>query len=469
MTIKPSVQSISDTLTRSSVKKSTRRYDSTVDRNAPASKKCDSYDPHDYGNENHPTIFWGPALHFFKAIVGTGILALPATFESVGYAIAIPSTILIGVLYMHIIHVLLDVEYELCKILKIPNLTYVGVVQQCFEQGPKPLQRFTLTAKFLVYFHYVVNGSLGNAVYLITIAGNFKMIIDYTYNVNSDIKVIISIVIVPLIILGLIKNLKFLVPMSTISNAFNFINIFLILYISSNHAGTSNDDVRAVNDVLKFPTFFGIVLGALTGTGMVLPLKNDMKNPREFSTVFGVLHLALVTSTILYVIFGFLGYVKYGSLIQPNILNNLPPENNLTFMVLLLCSVAICVSYTLFVYVAFDTVWSNAYDSTFSRMQNRMYMERGIRLGLTILPYFIAMAIPNFQILVSIGGVIGILIEVAVPPFIQILILTARSEQKTRMTYVIIFKDMFIVALALFLFVGGVINVIDTITAFFSQ
>ncbi|XP_065202144.1 proton-coupled amino acid transporter-like protein pathetic [Planococcus citri] len=429
-------------------------------------EKSVSYDPHDYGNENQPTIFWGPVCHFFKSIVGTGILALPYAFQSVGYAIAIPGTLLVGFIYTHILHTLMNVEYELCKILKTPQLTFAGVLQHAFELGPKPLRKFAPAAKFFLYFNYVVNGSMYNACFLVMIAENLKNISSYYYNVDYSMTTILSVVIIPLLVLGLVRRLKFLVPLSAVTTAFNFINIFLILYLSWNPPNVT-DQPKAFNDVYEFPPFFGIVLGALSSTGIVIPLKNDMKTPRKFASLFGVLNVTLVGVTILYMVFGFLGYSKYGSQIQPNILANLPADNNLTLLVLVLYTLAICVSYTLFVYVAFDTIHSNIPLSEIKH--RRIIIEYAVRLGLTILPYFIAIAVPNFKILVSIGGVISILIDVGVLPFVHMLLLSARktSPKQTLHTAMIFFKDLLLILIALFLFAGGVANVVQKLRRFF--
>lgn len=423
------------------------------------------YNPYDYGNENQPTVFWGPVLHLLKTIIGTGILTLPYTFQIVGYLTGIVGTLLIALLYTHIIRVLLDVEYQLCKELKVPNLTYVEVVRHSFKNGPKSVCKLTNMAAFLVYFQYVVNGSFGNCAYLIMIGDNFKMIIDHYFSIESNITVILSVIVVALLMMGCIRNLKFLAPLSAITNVFNFVNILLILIISPNYSKL--EDLQAFNDFTQFPVFFGIVLSALTGTGMILPLKNDMKRPADFSSSYGVLNIVFALTTVLYMFFGFFGYMKFGNHIQASILTNLPADHFLSILVLVLYSLSICVSYILFVFIAFDTIWSNLFKMEISNIKYPLITEYTIRICLVLIPYLIAIVIPNFEIMISIGGIIGILVDIAVPPILHVLLLWEKGTCRFR--NFIILKDLIIIAIALFLFFSGAFDVFQKILQFHSH
>lgn len=43
-----------------------------------------------------------------------------------------------------------------------------------------------------------------------------------------------------------------------------------------------------------------------------MPLENEMKKPKNFTSTFGVLNVAMLSIAIIYAMFGFFGYVKYG-------------------------------------------------------------------------------------------------------------------------------------------------------------
>lgn len=57
-----------------------------------------------------------------------------------------------------------------------------------------------------------------------------------------------------------------------------------------------------------------------------MPLKNEMKNPKEFASLFGVLNASMVPISILYAIIGFFGYLKYGDTTEGSVTLNLPRQ-----------------------------------------------------------------------------------------------------------------------------------------------
>jgi len=56
----------------------------------------------------------------------------------------------------------------------------------------------------------------------------------------------------------------------------------------------------------------------------MMPLKNEMKNPRDFGGVCGVLNRAMIPIVLLFISLGLFGYLKYGAAVQGTITLNLP-------------------------------------------------------------------------------------------------------------------------------------------------
>lgn len=73
--------------------------------------------------------------------------------------------------------------------------------------------------------------------------------------------------------------------------------------------------------------FFGIALFAFEGIALVLPLKNAMKVPQNFSKALGVLNVGMVIATSVYLSIGILGYWRYGEDTLGSITLNLDKEN----------------------------------------------------------------------------------------------------------------------------------------------
>jgi len=64
----------------------------------------------------------------------------------------------------------------------------------------------------------------------------------------------------------------------------------------------------------------------LTFILQVLPLEQEMKKPKQFSTAFGVLNVGMVIVTSLIVLTGFMGYWRFGDSVRGSLTLNLPEE-----------------------------------------------------------------------------------------------------------------------------------------------
>lgn len=425
------------------------------------------YEPYDFGNNDNPLQRYGALFHLMKYIVGTGILTLPYAFKNVGYAVGIIGTLVVGLVYTHVIHLLLEVEYELCKRLRTPNLTYIGVVEQTFKTGPKEVRKAGPYCVFFMYYDYVVNGALGNAGYLLIMGENLKDIYDGNYGENSDIKYFITALAVFLMVLCWIPRLRFLIPFSVMTSVFTLLNVGIIILISV-HPSSGIGQPKPVNDIFFFPQFFGLVLSAVSATGLVLPVKNDMGNPKIFGSSTGVLNVSLLITTIAYGAFGVLGYLKYGDNTKGNVLSNLPEGQLLSVLVYFMYTLAVCVSFTLSFYIIFDTIWSNGLGN---KMSSNSILEFFVKFGLktlvNVFTYIVAIAIPDFELFASLMGTIGILSGIGIPPTLHIILLLSTSDRPKNL-FVIIVKDFIIIFVALFLFVTGCISSVGEIVSFYN-
>lgn len=58
-----------------------------------------------------------------------------------------------------------------------------------------------------------------------------------------------------------------------------------------------------------------------------MPLKNEMKKPKNFGSFFGVLNASMIPISMLYAVIGFLGYLKFGNETKGSITLNLPSQD----------------------------------------------------------------------------------------------------------------------------------------------
>lgn len=77
-------------------------------------------------------------------------------------------------------------------------------------------------------------------------------------------------------------------------------------------------------DPIEFPMFFGTTLFAMVAIGVIMSIEHNMKTPQSFVSPFGVLNCGMGFVTLLYSVFGFLCYLKFGDDLKDSVTLNLP-------------------------------------------------------------------------------------------------------------------------------------------------
>lgn len=77
-----------------------------------------------------------------------------------------------------------------------------------------------------------------------------------------------AVILLPILLTALIRNLKYLAPFSTIANIFMAVGIVIVFYYSSQDL-PSVTDRKYVAEWTQLPLFFGTALFAFEGIGLV--------------------------------------------------------------------------------------------------------------------------------------------------------------------------------------------------------
>lgn len=102
------------------------------------------------------------------------------------------------------------------------------------------------------------------------------------------------------------------------------LTIAITFYYSIQDLPSISERKLIYTETHQLPLFIGTIMYLYEGIGMVLPLRNSMKRPKEFSSSFGVLNVGMAVLTVLFLTFGCVGYWKYGEDVQPSLSLNLP-------------------------------------------------------------------------------------------------------------------------------------------------
>lgn len=248
---------------------------------------------------------------------------MPLAFSCGGLWFSFIGTMAVGAICTYCVHMLVKCAHILCHRLRIPSMGYAKLAECAFATGPEQLRCYSKCAHFVINAFLVVSMIGCCCIYNVFIAKNVEQVIETYTELHFDVRFYILSLFGPLLLINLLQNWKLLAPLSMFANIFMAIGVSITMYYIVTDL-PSPIERPAFGSWDRLPMFFGISIFALEGIGVVLSLENDMKNPTHFIKCPGILHIGMGCVTVLYVIIGFCGYLKYGERTEGSITLNLP-------------------------------------------------------------------------------------------------------------------------------------------------
>lgn len=352
----------------------------------------------------HPTSDLDALLHVVKSSLGSGVLAMADGFKNAGTVVGIVGTIIVGILCTHCSYIMVKCSQDLCAMLNKPFLGYVETCEQSL--------RYCANKKFSRYASFVRNSVEGfmfftyygvNTVYIILVASTFEKIVESHFDVDYNIRVYILVTAVPIFLVGIVRNMKYLVPFSALANILLFIGFCLTFYYIFQDLPPMSSR-PAVAPITQIPLFFSTVLFGMEGIGTILPIENSMKTPSHFLGCPGVLTIAMSIVVTLFISVGLFGYLKFGDASEASITLNLP-QDALAESVKGLVALAILFSYGLQLTASMDVVWKRLEPHTNKANERGIYYK--VRAAMIVGTVLLAIAVPNLGPVISLIGAVG--------------------------------------------------------------
>ena len=269
---------------------------------------------------------------------------------------------LMGITCAHCMHLLVGSSRELSARTGASSLTYSEVSFTTFLTSSHASLRRGAKAARIVTDVFLCITQLGFCcVYFVFISQNFQQV---RVRVISDRGLLVPCIevlkaylggidcmvisLLPMLFLVSVRNLKYLAPVSMLANLLQFIGLGIIFYYllmdipqvsERNYVARYNipTEVPAslmdqmfylidISSISQLPLFFGTAMFTFEGIGVVLPIENQMKTPKDMRGWNGVLNTTLTMVTCLYIAVGFFGYLKYGEEVVGSITLNLPRD-----------------------------------------------------------------------------------------------------------------------------------------------
>uniref|UniRef100_A0AAG5DNX1 Amino acid transporter transmembrane domain-containing protein n=1 Tax=Anopheles atroparvus TaxID=41427 RepID=A0AAG5DNX1_ANOAO len=416
------------------------RIDELNGRPGHHSGKPSPLDPVEHRKLDHPTTNLDTLMHMLNGNLGTGILAMPDAFKNAGLYVGFFGTLAMGVICTHCMHLLVRCSHELCRRYGRPSLSYAEVGYCALDSGPRWSQPLAGSFRWLINAFLIVMQLGLCCVYYLFVAVNLRELLEYL-GVQASVLTVLLYLLVPLALMNMIRSLKLLTPTSLVASVLAIAGLaiaFLYLLRDLPHSGS----VRPVSSWSTLPLYFGTVMYAFEGIGVVLPLENNMAHPRDFIAWNGVLNTGMTVVVCLYSAVGFYGYLQYGEQAQGSVTLNLPNDALLAQLVRLLMAVAVLASYALQFYVPM-TILTPAVTRHFPR--HRHCAEYALRLTTVLLTFVLAAIIPNLGTFISLVGAVSTsTLALVFPPLIDLLTVWPHPNRPGRAW--LILKDALIIA-----------------------
>lgn len=446
-------------------------YPSTISINTinPKNKDNDvelnTYDPFQNRKLEHPNSDVRSFANLLKSSLGSGILAMPAAFKNAGTIVGIFGTIILGYICTHCVYLLVKTSQDVSRVAKVPSLGYAETVEAVFATGPQTLRKFSRASRIFIDWAMAFTILGACAVYVILLVESVQQIVDYFYADNGINETMYCLMfLVPILIFTQIKNLKYLAPFSGFANILLVLTFLICLYYICNEFPDLDSRPTSVN-IGNLPLFIGTVIFAMEGIGVVLPVENTMAKPQHFLGCPGVLNLTMSVVVLLYMIMGFLGYVKYGDQAMGSITLNLDTGEIPALIAKIFIILAIFFTYTLQFYVPMEIVWRNTKDHVAQKYHN--ITEAVMRAVFAALTVVAAATLPSLEQVIGLEGAFFYSFLGLIAP--SILDLIFKWERGLGRNNWILFKDLFLIFFGCFVLVAGVTQSIREIIRTSSQ
>ncbi|CAM6090905.1 unnamed protein product [Calypogeia fissa] len=346
--------------------------------------------------------------NIFVAIVGSGVLGLPYTFKTSGYAVAAISVVCSSVLSWHCMMKLVKCRNELESRGNHIVVSYGDLGELAFGNW----------ARQFVDFMILISQSGCCVAYLIFIGQNVASI------VTGDISrysYFIAILFPLQMLLSWIRSLAGLAPFSFFADACNILAMAVVVK-DDVHDFTDFSKVTAFQGWSAVPFAVGVAIYCYEGFGMTLTLQSSMQRPKEFGRALAV---AFGFITALYVFFGFIGYLAYGDETKDIITLNLPNDWT-TIAVKGGLSIGLFFTFPVMLYPVHEIferkmLMSHWFQDYCSHPVLELSMRNGLR-GLIVLAIaIVAATVPGFGLFISfVGSTVCAMIAFVIPAFLHI-------------------------------------------------
>ncbi|XP_047509365.1 proton-coupled amino acid transporter-like protein pathetic [Pieris napi] len=389
--------------------------------------------------------------HYVKGCLGAGLLGIHEGYMYGGLWASLGATVILGFLVPYCTYMLIRSAQSMYGRLRVPRLSYADLAEAAVATGPLIFfRRHSKACRYFVELLLFIEFNGTCCIFEIMIANTLKQVLEIisqtAKDLNLDISIYIIIITIPLILLCLIRSLKYLAPFSLVADLFIGTCVITSLYYSLSVAA-SLSNVPAWKSVHGFLRFCGVCIYSIDGIGVSLPIENNMRRPQYFNVVLQC-GTAIVVPLVAMV--GFFGYWAWGEQCRTPITIHMPSENIPIIMQFLLTA-SLGVTFAVHFWVPFRVIWH--YISRICKRRKNI-LERIFRAAHVMLLSCLAIAFPNLIKWMSfLGNFFMGLVVFILPAFIDSMVSWNQPLVHTRLR---LLKNLLIMSIGVTLCGGAI-------------
>ncbi|XP_015041474.1 proton-coupled amino acid transporter-like protein CG1139 isoform X2 [Drosophila persimilis] len=402
----------------------------------------------------HATSNLEAATHLFKGSVGAGLFAMGDCFKNGGLAGATILLPIIAVMCVHCERML--IRGSVLAVERTPGATffdYPETVEKCFEYGPRPLRRMSRIMKLIVEMFLCVTQFGFCAIYFVFITENLYQVLQQN-GVDISMSMVMLITLLPAMIPSLMTNLKYISPVSAFANVALLFGLIATLSIAfSDGPMPPLGDRHLFTSGSQLSLFFGTALFSYEGIALILPLRNSMRKPENFSSRFGVLNSTMFFTTALFIFTGFVSYVRWGEDVAGSITLNLVVEDVLSQVVKVVAALGVFLGYPIQFFVMMKILWPPLKRSNSCAQKYPISMQVALRFVMVMMTFGVALVVPQLNLFISlIGALCSTCLAFVIPVLIDFVVRAQVPKGLGHWSYA---KNLLILAVALLGIVTG--------------
>ncbi|KAI8127858.1 Proton-coupled amino acid transporter 4 [Lucilia cuprina] len=418
--------------------------------------------------KSHRTSQMETAIHLFKGSVGAGLFAMGDCFKNGGLAGATIFLPIIALICVHCEQML--IAGSILAVERTKGATfydYPDTVEKCFEYGPKPFRRLAKIMRVMVETFLCVTQFGFCSIYFVFITENLHQILEsYGFDISFNITMLMCLL--PAMLPSLLTNLKYISPVSALASFSLIFGMVATLSIAlSSGPMPSPAERHLFTNGSQMSLFFGTALFSFEGVALILPLRNAMKKPEKFNSRYGVLNVTMVGITSIFIITGFISYLRWGEDVQGSITLNLDPSNTLSQVVKIAAALGVFFGYPIQFFIMIRIIWPPMKQNYNSAQKYPITLQVILRFIMVLLTFGVALLVPKLHLFISlIGAFCSTALAFVFPVFVDFVIRAQRPKGLNTWVYL---KNIVILIIATLGIITGTYESINEIVKEFLE